>query len=690
MQGDWIWRKGDAKADEYVQFYTDFAYNGGKCDLKLCVDGMFCVYVNGKIAGFGKYPDYPKYRVEEEIDLSGFVKIGTNRLSIVAWYIGESFFTYSPGEAGLIFELSGDNGILSQSDSAVQCRLAPDYSSYLKRKITLQLGFSYRYDSTKEDEWMIPGKKESGFTSAQVKDLPKNFHKRPVMRLCTKEPLPERIIQQGTFREGKFETAGERLLRASLAFVPPAEMFGTKKMYYTLDEPLQMCSEEDGMYLIVDLGHEEAGYLHLDFTVDETCELEIGYGQHIADGRVRTYIDERNFTFEYRAKKGRNVFTDYFRRLGGRYLQIFFHTKKVLLRRATVIPVYYPVRRRKKKIEDGLHRLIYDISVRTLELCMHDHYEDTPWREQSFYTMDSRNQILFGYTAFEGTEYARAGLRMFAEARRPDGLLTLCCPQGEASDYPIPYFSLMYILAVAEYSEHTGDLSLAEEVFEVMCGILENFESRIGTGGLIQNYADPKIWDFYEWTDGMDGPTHESSLDAPLNGFYLIAAKKFGRICELLSKEDGGTGKTAEKVRKACGQFFVAEKGLYKTFIGKPEHYSELTNSLFVVAGVPNEKQTDFILDKLAQNENGMVKISASHSIFKYDAMLVRGEKYRNVIIHEVEERYTRMLRAGATSFWETDHGSEDFDRAGSLCHGWSSVPIYVFERFGLCPDDQA
>ena len=45
-----------------------------------------------------------------------------------------------------------------------------------------------------------------------------------------------------------------------------------------------------------------------------------------------------------------------------------------------------------------------------------------------------------------------------------------------------------------------------------------------------------------------------------------------------------------------------------------------------------------------------------------------------------------RMLRAGATSFWETDLAS-DFYRAGSLCHGWSSIPIYVFEKLGLCPD---
>ena len=47
-----------------------------------------------------------------------------------------------------------------------------------------------------------------------------------------------------------------------------------------------------------------------DFDVNEACEAEICYGEHLVDGRVRSYIDGRNFSFEYRAKKGANLFTD--------------------------------------------------------------------------------------------------------------------------------------------------------------------------------------------------------------------------------------------------------------------------------------------------------------------------------------------------------------------------------------------
>jgi len=42
------------------------------------------------------------------------------------------------------------------------------------------------------------------------------------------------------------------------------------------------------------------------------------------------------------------------------------------------------------------------------------------------------------------------------------------------------------------------------------------------------------------------------------------------------------------------------------------------------------------------------------------------------------------MLYHGATTFWETILGEEDFSNAGSLCHGWSAVPIYFYHKYAL------
>lgn len=53
------------------------------------------------------------------------------------------------------------------------------------------------------------------------------------------------------------------------------------------------------------------------------------------------------------------------------------------------------------------------------------------------------------------------------------------------------------------------------------------------------------------------------------------------------------------------------------------------------------------------------------------------------MILHEIDRTCLAMLRAGATTFWETALGEADFDGAGSLCHGWSALAINYYER--LC-----
>ena len=41
-----------------------------------------------------------------------------------------------------------------------------------------------------------------------------------------------------------------------------------------------------------------------------------------------------------------------------------------------------------------------------------------------------------------------------------------------------------------------------------------------------------------------------------------------------------------------------------------------------------------------------------------------------------------KMLDMGATTFYETEEGASSFGGAGSLCHGWSALPIYYLNLF--------
>ena len=76
------------------------------------------------------------------------------------------------------------------------------------------------------------------------------------------------------------------------------------------------------------------------------------------------------------------------------------------------------------------------------------------------------------------------------------------------------------------------------------------------------------------------------------------------------------------------------------------------------------------------------------HRVF--DALLaVNKEKYSDFILQEIDRIYAKMLQEGATSFWETEKGADDFDGAGSLCHGWSAIPIYYYHILGLVRNEK-
>ena len=67
-----------------------------------------------------------------------------------------------------------------------------------------------------------------------------------------------------------------------------------------------------------------------------------------------------------------------------------------------------------------------------------------------------------------------------------------------------------------------------------------------------------------------------------------------------------------------------------------------------------------------------------------YDVLLQSEELYKEYVKRDIEKVWGDMLFAGATTFWETDEGESDFHNAGSLCHGWSAVPLYLYGKYDL------
>ena len=612
----WIWIGNEPQPEEYVYFSKDFDFDGKKIVLKLCAEVEYVAYVNGTFLGFGQYAGYPFEKYYDEYDITSLCKNGKNTVTFTVRYEGCNTLTHIDDGAGFIFSLICDDKEIAYSDENTLCCYDENYIQHEVRAITTQIGNS---SAMKVGE-------NNPVNKSVVIEKTRNILKRPVKK--------------------------------------------AQKQEYIEAKPLG-----NNLY---DLGREVAGYLTLKFNCKNDCTIKIAYGEHLEDGNVRRIIGNRDFSLDFVVPAGESQFTQYFVRVAGRYFEALLPEGAEIVS-IGLIPYLYPLTEKENTLT-GLDKKIYDTCVRTLRLSMNYHYEDCPWREQALYVLDSRNQMLCGYYAFDEQDFnfQRANLVFMSKGKREDGFLELTYPAVETP--AIPFFSIMYPVAIYEYVLHTGDKSIISEVMPTMKGIMDNFTERIGSDGLIENLPNP-YWNFFEWSEGnfttIKGFTKNTHII--LNCAYIYSGNCYTKLCEMVGT---GSGIKADVVRKGIKEnFFNENTGLFCTSFNDRQLYSQLANAFALLAGLGDERTVNAI-----KTDKTLVPATLSMLGYVYDALLEADyEGNKDFVMSDIREKYSYMLDKGATSFWETIDGASAFHNAGSLCHGWSAMPVYYFHKLGLC-----
>ncbi|MBQ8954832.1 MAG: hypothetical protein IJ048_12035 [Clostridia bacterium] len=681
-QSQWIWCERAASVNAYVLFRHRFSAGAGGARLFISADAQYAAFLNGALIGEGQYADYPGYKVYDE--LSCQTADGENALEITVWCPVTDSSVYRAGRPGLLFELTDEAGqVLAASGEATRCAPHPGYQSGPIENITPQLGYTFSYDArSAAPEW----------DGAVVVEGARPLHPRPVPKLARLPQKKGELYTQGVFFDSPGATFAEKMQFSPMAYRRLRDMTGLRQRPSLPSEAgvRFAAAEGDGLYALIDLMEEDAGFLSLDIELDDEAEILIGWGEHTHDLRLRTAVGPRNFAAHYMGRAGRNRFTHLLRRVGLRYVTLFVRAHAFTLHYAGILPTVYPVSGAPRfHVADRLHQRIYDASVRTLIACMHEHYEDCPWREQALYTMDSRNQMLCGYYALGEYAMPRASLRLMALGLRQDGLLELCAPARVP--VTIPSFTVMFLVQLQEYHLFSGDGDFARTMLPTARAIAEKLVARIGDADLVPAWEGAEYWNFYEWMPGLDGHTDRKTApgapryDAPMNAFAVLALRRLALLEQALGEDGSRWAGAADAVARAAhARFFDASLGYYRSYAAEGDVWGddELTQALMVCADICSETCLDGVLASLSGGR--LTAITLSYSIFQFDALMKRPETYARWVFDRIARDWGRMLYEGATTFWETQAGSRDFDDAGSLCHGWSAVPIYCYFAYAL------
>ncbi len=648
-------------------------------------DSDYALFVGDRLVTGRQYADYPFYKVYDKVEITDELENGENILTIVGFCANEDSSTYKKAIPGIAYALWEDEHELFHSSKATKMAVHPCYKSGRVDKVTGQLGFSFEYDGRN----VIPIW-ETPIVTREFDTL----YPRPVEKLIWEPVTTGKIVAKGSFTEAaNYRNMGERMQFASLSM--------SDRSYFDAamtDVVLKRTENESGVWCVVDIGREESGMFTLDIDLPAEAELMIGWGEHLNDMRVRTEVGTRNFACHVTLPSGHTKFVHPFLRMGCRYLEIHIYAESAVLHHVGIIPTNYPVTDHIDfHCADTMHNRIYETCLRTLLLCMHEHYEDCPWREQALYSMDSRNQMLCGYYTFREKRFAKASLKLLGLSIRDDDTLELCAPAKVS--ITIPSFCAVYAVQLWEYVLYTGDVDFGREMLPIVERLCGKFVTRTAENGLLPLFPESQYWNFYEWQPGLEGSIGtvdtDITYDLPLCGFVAMAYDSLAKLCGVLgeSEKQANWTKHAELLKSAAhNAFYDADAHRYYSFIRKDTkerfHLSQLSNALAIYSGICPEPYVDEALEKLAYDSE-MIKVTFSHSIFRYDSLLRRPEKYARFVFAEIADKWGEMLNQNATTFWETALGQTDFGHAGSLCHGWAAIPAYLYFRYlvGIVPE---
>ncbi|KAL2693503.1 hypothetical protein Neosp_000063 [[Neocosmospora] mangrovei] len=391
----------------------------------------------------------------------------------------------------------------------------------------------------------------------------------------------------------------------------------------------------------------------------------------------------------------------------------------LVLRGIDVTKTNYPLAQKAsvKADKDEWVSRMWEISVRTLENCTHDCYEDCPFYEQLQYPMDTRSSCLFTYLVSGDDRLARQAMVQMNDSFVPSlGHITSRSGSNCLQRQVIPAFSLYWICMVTGHYEYYADASFVRQFIAVADGILQSFDSRLDQLGLVP-VNENVFWEYTDWTrfwvpQGIPTALKRTKHSTYVNCLYAYTLKRMAWLLRHLGREgvsreyEARASALVAAIQEQCfdGEFFT--DGLATKPIPSTEYSQHcqiwavlcgaatgtmashvLTQS--IIKGNPSS-QFPYELEPITQAEGGagsgadrsFTMTSISFSFYKTRALAAAGDEVYNKFFHEFWATWKDQLKSNVSTW------AEDSISVRSDCHAWGSVPIYEFlaELAGIKP----
>lgn len=363
--------------------------------------------------------------------------------------------------------------------------------------------------------------------------------------------------------------------------------------------------------------------------------------------------------------------------------------------------------------DQSTYQNLWTTSIRTLQNCMHDCYEDCPFYEQLQYAMDTRSSALFTYSLSSDDRLARQAIIQLHNSYNPATGLT-CSRAPSHQPQIIPHFSLFWICMLTDHFHYFADRSFTTRFLPTCDAILASFAHRIDpTYNLIRALGPSAHWDFVDWTSswrpmGIPPAGERTGFLAYTNMLYAYVLQHLaatltamGHRPHLATEYQDRAANVVSALQAHCfdGAFFT--DGLAQS--ASTEHdYSQHSQIWAVLCGaakgdvareilahslsIPaaSTTVTGGTLSAVPPQLHTFTPTSTAMSFYTLRALSLAGRSLYATHFHAFWAPWRTQLAQNL------DTWCEDSVSLRSDCHAWGCAPIYEFvaEVAGLRPGE--
>ena len=455
--------------------------------------------------------------------------------------------------------------------------------------------------------------------------------------------------------------------------------------------------------LVFDFGGTLTGRPTFTISAPAGAILDIGCSERLQEGhiepRLRSFLTSENID-RVITRAGRQQW-ERFEWTGFRYLQL---TIRNAVEPLTIHDVHlnftaYPVEERGAfACSDELLTRIWQAGANTVQLCMHDGFEDCPQREQRQFLGDAYIEALTNFVAFGDPYLTAKFLRQVVQSQRSDGMTQVATPSNAAAEnlITITDFCLYWLMTIREYVRYVGDAAILDELYPAMERALAWFERFVDGDNLLN---DLPHWLFVDWAT-----VDKRGQSTVINAQYVYTLEVCAEIVDMLGlTERGQAWRTqAAQVKEAINRhLWDEERGVYvdgRVDGVQSRRVSQHANGICLAYDlVPDER-----IGRVTRTLMDLARVKLTHTGSRLHVMelppfdvetdvaltqpffshhLHRGlirTGHLSWVLENIRQRWGAMLAAGSSTIWE------QWSPLQSQCHGWSTTPTYELSTYVL------